>query len=217
MKTTRKNGRIIVAAALILLHFIGCGGKISAQSGSGKKASPVSDFSYDLSEDGRGIKITGYTGNGGSVVIPSKIEDLPVVEIGQLAFTGQIGKRQAITSIVIPLGIVKIGMNAFSYLTNLTAITLPDGLKIIPNNVFSACKSLRKANLPSSLEAIHGQAFSGCGELAELIIPASLTGVKFLGQFDDDEDPNNYAFAGCGKLPIRTRQKLQEFGYKSGF
>jgi hypothetical protein len=217
MQNTRKSWKIIGIVTLILLHLIGCGGKTSAQSGSGKKASPVSDFSYDLSEDGQGVKITGYTGTGKSVVIPSKIEDLPVVEIGQLAFTGQIAKRQVITSVVVPASVTKIGMNAFSYLVNLTTVTLPDGLKVIPNNAFSACKSLRKANLPSNLEAIHGQAFSGCGELIELTIPASIKSIKFLGQFTDDEDPNNYAFAGCGKLPIRTRQRLQELGYKSGF
>jgi hypothetical protein len=211
MKNARKSWKIIVIGTLISLHLIGCGGKTSAQS------SPISDFSYDLSEDGQGIAITGYTGAGGSVIIPSKIEDLPVVEIGQLAFTGQIASRQAITSIQIPAGVVKIGMGSFSYLVNLTEITLPDGLKIIPSKVFSGSRSLRKVKLPASLEAINGQAFSGCSELAELDIPASLAGIRFLGTFDDDEAPNNQAFAGCGKLPIRTRQKLQEFGYKSGF
>jgi hypothetical protein len=217
MKNTKRHWRIIVMATLILLQFIGCVKKVSAQSGNGRKASPVSDFSYDLSEDSQGIKITGYTGAGGLVVIPSEIENLPVVEIGQLAFTGQIAKRRAITSVIVPSSVVKIGMNAFSYLINLTEITLPDGLKILPNNIFSACKSLRKVTLPSSLEAIHGQAFSGCGELAELVIPLSLASIKFMGQFSDDEDLDNYAFAGCSKLPIKTRQKLQGFGYKSGF
>lgn len=197
--------------------FTGCTGKTSAQSGNDKNASPVSAFSYDLSEDGQGIRITGYSGEGGDVVIPSKIEDIPVVEIGQLSFTGQITKRQTITSVTVPASVVRIGMNAFSYLANLTTVTLPDNLKVISNNTFSACKSLRKVNLPSSLEAIHGQAFSGCGELVDLVIPASITSIKFLAQFSDEEEPNNYAFAGCGKLPIRTRQKLQEFGYSSGF
>jgi hypothetical protein len=217
MKSVKKNWRIIGMLTLILFNFAGCNGKTSAQSGAGRNASPVSDFSYDLSGDGQGIKITSYTGTGGSVVIPSKIEDMPVTEIGQLAFTGQIAKRQTITSLMVPQSVTTIGMNAFSYLVNLTEITLPDGLKIIPNNIFSACKSLRKINLPSSLEAIHGQAFSGCGELIELTIPASLANIKFLDQFSDDENPDNYAFAGCGKLPIRTRQKLQELGYRSGF
>lgn len=208
---------MIIMGILILTYFSGCIGKTSAQSGSAGKASPVSDFSYDLSEDGQGIKITGYTGAGGAVVIPSKIEDLPVVEIGQLAFTaGQINRRQTITSITVPPSVIKIGERAFSYLADLAEVTLPDGLKIIPNNLFSACKNLKKVNLPASLEAIHGQAFSGCGELAELVIPESLTNIKFLGQYDDDENPDNYAFAGCGKLPIRIRQKLQEFGYESG-
>jgi hypothetical protein len=213
----KKRWMAIAIWMLVFFLFIGCSGKASAQSGSGRNASPASDFSYDLSEDGQGIKITSYTGKGGSVVIPSKIEDMPVVEIGQLSFTGQIPTRLAITSIVVPASVTKIGMNAFSYLVNLTTITLPDGLKIIRNNTFSACKSLKKVNLPSSLEAIHVQAFSGCSELTDLIIPESIKSIKFLDQFSNDEDPDNYAFAGCGKLPIRIRQKLQGFGYTSGF
>jgi hypothetical protein len=216
MKNTGKNWKIIVTMALILSHFIGCSGKTSAQTGGGR-TSPVSDFSFDLSEDGQGIKIKGYSGSGGPVVIPSKIEDLPVVEIGQAAFTGQIGNRQAITSIVVPTSVTKIGRQAFSHLVNLTSITLPDSLKVIPINAFSGCKSLRKVKLPSGLEAISGQAFSGCSELAELDIPSSITNIKFLGQFTDDEEPANNAFAGCGKIPIRIRQKLQGFGYTSGF
>jgi hypothetical protein len=214
MKSTRKNWRIVVMGTIVLLHLIGCDGKSSAQSSNGgRNASPVSDFSYNLSGDGQGIKIIRYTGTGGSVVIPSNIEDLPVVEIGPRAFTGQVSRRQAITSIVVPSSVKEIGMNAFSYLENLTTITLPDGLKAIRNNTFSACKSLRKVNLPPSLEAIYGQAFSGCSELVELDIPESLESIKFLAQFSDDEDPDNFAFAGCNKLPIRTRQKLKELGY----
>jgi hypothetical protein len=215
MKSVRKNWKMIVAGMLILLHFTVSIGKTSAQSGS---TSPVSDFSFDLSEDGEGIKITGYTGNGGAVAIPSEIEDLPVVEIGQLAFTaGQSARRQAVTSLTVPSSVVIIGMRAFSYLADLEEVTLPDGLKIIPGNLFSACKSLRKVNLPASLEAIHGQAFSGCGELVELAIPESLAGIKFMDQYGDEEVPDNFAFAGCGKLPIRIRQRLQKFGYESWF
>jgi hypothetical protein len=28
------------------------------------------------------------------------------------------------------------------------------------------------------------------------------------------ENPDNSAFGGCGKLPIRTRQTIQGWGYK---
>jgi len=213
MENVTKNLRIIAIGAIIGIILVGCNAKASAKSSIGGRASPVSDFSFDLSESGQGIKITDYTGNGGSVIIPANIEDMPVVEINYLAFSSKV----SITSIVVPDSVEKIGMNAFSFLVNLTTIALPNGLKVISNNTFSGCKSLKKVNLPTNLEAIHGQAFSGCSELIELDIPTSITSIKFLSQFGDDEVSNNYAFTGCGKLPIRTRQKLQEFGYKGSF
>lgn len=207
----------LVFGMIILFLMAGCSGKSAAQSSSkATKASPVSDFSYDLSKDGNGIKITGYTGAGGAVIIPSKIEDMPVVEIGQYSFSGQAStNRAAITSIVLPESVVEIGMNAFTY-TAITSVTLPDSLKIIPANAFSGCSKLNKINLPANLEGIAGEAFSGCSELSELIIPAALTSVKFLDKhyyYDGVEESENHAFAGCGKLPIKTRQKLKEFGY----
>jgi len=90
---------------------------------SSVKESPASDFSYDLTEDGRGVKIVGYIGKGGDVVIPLKIEDMLVLEIGEWSFAGlskppnvkKLTNRNAITSIIIPNSVEKIGTQAFFY------------------------------------------------------------------------------------------------------
>jgi hypothetical protein len=55
---------------------------------TGSSGSPGGDFSYDLNEAGDGIVIRKYSGSGGVVIIPSTIEDYPVVEIGEEAFEG---------------------------------------------------------------------------------------------------------------------------------
>jgi len=229
----KKTNKVFAIFALVLLvTAIGCT-KAEGQSGGGAsrssgKESPASDFSYGLTDDGRGVKITGYTGKGGAVVIPSKIEGMPVLEIGENAFQGEQNKnrnppnnRDAITSIVVPnsvevLGTGFNGLSAnFDNMAELTSVTLPDGLKVIPNNAFSYCKKLRRINLPASLEEIHAFAFSNCGELTDLVIPDSIQTVRFL--FNGEVDPGNFAFQGCQKLPLAIRSKIQGWGYTSGF
>jgi hypothetical protein len=201
------------------------GGSASAPKASGK-AAPASDFSYDLTADGKGIKITGYTGKGGKVVIPATIEDMPVTEIGPKSefgtgpFQGQTSRdyfpANEITELVIPDSVVSIssGMGGtFGSNDGLTKVQLPNGLKVIPAGAFFKCPNLTTVNLPTSLVEMGSQAFDGCGELNNLTIPDSLTSLDF----ETKSVYENGAFKGCGKLPIKTRQKLQELGYKESF
>jgi len=225
----KKTNKVFAIFALVLLTtVIGCT-KAEGQSGGGAlrlsgKESPASDFSYGLTDDGRGVKITGYTGKGGAVVIPSKIEDMPVLEIGPDAFKGtnnadpeKRNNRDAITSIVVPNSVEVfstdiIGLSSlFGNIVELTSVTLPDSLKVIPNWAFSGCKKLRKVNLPANLEEIGSYAFDNCGELTELIIPDNIQTVRFT------DDIFNNAFQGCQKLPLATRSKLQSLGYENDF
>ena len=207
---------------------------------------PASDFSYGQTADRKGIVITGYTGKGGAVLIPPTIDDLPVLEIGRTAgdwygaFQGRtsgswtsaayitsivipdsvkIIRREAfmdaanITSLVIPDSVESIGDGAFRSMTKLTRLTLPDGLKVIPEIAFELCNKLISINLPASIESIGGEAFGSCRELNDLIIPDSITSIRFIRLYGRDGN----AFIGCQKLPIRTRQRLQELGYRGEF
>jgi len=65
------------------------------------------DFTYTIDE--AGAVITGYTGNGGDVIIPDEIEGDPVVAIGSNAFNG----KTAVTSVTIPDTVAAIGYRAF--------------------------------------------------------------------------------------------------------
>jgi hypothetical protein len=262
----RLNLLVMLACLLALaLTFIGCGGK----NGGGGKANPASDFSYDLTEDGQGIVIKGYTGGPGKVVIPSKIEDIDVVEIGDKAFDGKsvvlsgsilsgtaqgeikTNDKAGITSITIPNTVKKIGLGAFSN-TAISNIVIPDSVTELGDNTFSGCNqltevrlsdnietlpsslfspALKKVNLPKNLKQIATFAFSGCGELTELIIPDTISTVDFVewewfgrytisdkpGYYPIDDDYQKDIFGGCGKLPIKTRQIIQSWGYEGTF
>lgn len=64
------------------------------------------------------ITVTGYTGNGGNVVIPSTLKGYPVTSIGKNAFSDCIG----LTSITLPDSVLSIGDAAFGYCYNLTDV-----------------------------------------------------------------------------------------------
>jgi hypothetical protein len=168
-----------------------------------------------LTDDSVGIRITGYTGAGGDVVILSRIEDMPVLEIGDRAFnpsSSNMTGRNAITSIVIPNGVKSIGTYAFSSLRftsvvipdsveiiwddafssnrEITRITLPNNVKVIGDGAFSSNSKLTSINLPASIEWIGDRAFASCGELTDLVIPDSLTRINWGGiMFNAQNNP----------------------------
>ena len=161
-----------------------------------------------------------------SITIPDGIE-----RIGSDAFRA----ARSITSIVVPESVKEIEAGAFAFMTELTYAKLPDGLKVIPNSLFRGSRKLTTVNLPSALEEIQSRllqnsydrlgAFDNCIELFDLYIPESLTEIKLTYIQDanhwvtsESRDPTkNTTFRGCQKLPIRTRQRLQELGYEGIF
>ena len=72
--------------SMVSLLLISCtgkdeNGKSTSKTTVKKKANPPSDFKYDLTKDGKGIKITEILGEGVDIVIPDTIEDMPVTEL----------------------------------------------------------------------------------------------------------------------------------------
>ena len=62
------------------------------------------------------ITISGYTGAGGNVTVPSTLEGLPVTSIGVAAFSGYTG----LTSVTLPNSVTTIRDGAFFGCTGLT-------------------------------------------------------------------------------------------------
>jgi hypothetical protein len=77
---------VLAAAAILVIAAL-----IFGVTGGGKKASPASDFTYGLTATDRSVVISGYRGEGGAVVIPAKIDGIPVTGIRQGAFSGCTG------------------------------------------------------------------------------------------------------------------------------
>jgi hypothetical protein len=203
----------------------------------------ASDFAYEWTDDRKGVRIKEYTGRSSVLIIPSTIEGLPVMEIDYLegidavteivlpasvtkiergAFGhrsgGTIGnpiKLKNLTKITLPDGLREIPDYAFEG-TSLTTVKLPDSIERIGIEAFAGCKNLKTINLPASLKEIWEEAFRGCSEMNNLIIPDSLSTVQFI-VYGRGPDPYNRAFAGCGKLPLATRARIESLGYKGKF
>jgi hypothetical protein len=211
-----KKNFVLSAAAIVMataLVFTACGGKNGGGSSGSGKANPATDFGYDLTADGQGIVIKKYTGGPGKVVIPAKIEDMPVVEIGEEAFNGKtttfnlgaamntgnalngIGSKEnekaGITSITIPNSVTKIGDEAFAN-TAITSIVIPDSVTELGEEVFENCALLTEIRLSDNLEYLPN--LGGWGKLPALK-KSNLP--KNLKRINDDSFG---AFTYCGEL-----------------
>src|SRR5436309_9793622 len=164
------------------------------------------------------ITITGYTGTGGVVVIPSTINALPVTSIGYEAF-----QYSSITGVTIPNSVTNIGVGAFAGCSGLTNImvdprnaafssvdgvlfnhnqttlvqypggkvgdyTIPNSVTSIADSAFAGCFSLTSVTIPNSVTSIGGDAFEGCQGLTSVTIPNSVTSI------------GDYAFSLCFSL-----------------
>ena len=149
-------------------------------------------FSY-VTNNGS-ILITGYSGPGGAVTIPSSITGLPVTGIGNNVFKQNFN----LTSVTIPNTVTSIGNNTFDSCILLNQITLPDSVTNIGTRAFEVCfnvtnlvfgngpisigdyafynlDALKDLVLGTNITSIGGHAFESCNLLTRIRIPDSVT------------------------------------------
>lgn len=156
------------------------------------------DFKY--TSDGSAITITKYTGSGGKIAIPEKIENLPVRTIGKAAFALNDGegteeskqRMKMITGITIPASITTIENHAFAESHGLTSIIIPASVTSMGDAVFFSCPNLAKVTISPGITSIGSSTFRFCGNLSTVTIPASVTSI------------GKDAFKGCEKLTAVT-------------
>jgi hypothetical protein len=117
------------------------------------------------------LTITGYSGAGGAVSIPTNINGLAVTSIGNYAFEG----NSSLASITLPGSVTSIGDAAFEY-TGLAGVTIPDGVASIGNEAFAYCARLAGVTLPGSVTSIGAGAFEHTG-LTNITIPENVPGI----------------------------------------
>ena len=165
------------------------------------------------------ITITGHIGTlVGAVIIPDKINGLPVTGIGNSAFAGSavyftsvtipnsvisIGYAafadcMSLTNVTIGNSVIGIGDFAFSWLDNLTSVTIPNSVSSLGYGAFAECIRLTSVAIGHSVTSIGDDAFGDC---------MSLSGVYFLGRapslggtnvFSGDNNATVYHLLGTG-------------------
>ena len=158
-RTPHRTVRVLLTLAALALPQ---GRLAAAQSG---------DFTY--THPGGEATITGYSGSGGPVYIPSSIGGFPVVGIGEGAFEG----ISSITSLIVSNGPASIGTGAFNGCAGLTNVILPDSVTSLGGGAFGGCYSLTGLTLGSGLANIGDYAFEACSALTNLALPASVTSI----------------------------------------
>ena len=146
------------------------------------------DFEYSVSNLGTAVEITGYTGSGGNVVIPYAIDDLPVISIGDYAFSGCI----SLTSVTIPVIASSIGAGAFYGCSALTSVNISPSITSIGYAAFYGCSALSSVIIPDNVTSIGYAAFYGCSALRSVVISNGLTNI------------GNATFYGCSALTSVT-------------
>ena len=142
-------------------------------------AAATSKFDFDKTTG----TITKYVESDTVVVIPSKINGVPVETIGNTAF-----QNSAVTSVTIPDSVTAIYSGAFANCSQLTNISIPNSVTFIGFSTFEHCTSLKSITLPSSLSSISEALFFGCSQLTTIHIPDSVSSIQ------------SYAFYHCGNL-----------------
>ncbi len=160
------------------------------------------------------VTITGYTGPGGAVEIPTNINGLTVTAIGEGAFRS----NSSITSINIPVTVTNIGSGAFQFCKGLTNVIVTRGLLEIGDGAFAYCSKLRSVAISDSVTRIGSSAFVGCSSLESVAIPQSVTRIgsgAFSGCFSLTAfivDPVNPVFSSLeGILFDKTRMILIQY------
>lgn len=112
--------------------------------------------------------IIDYVGSPTEIAIPSRIEDVKVLEIA---------------------------INTFKNLTTLKELRIKKGLESIGDWAFVGCTSLESVQLPESLISINSAAFQGCDKLSELTIPSSVQNIE-IGAFSLCNNQKKVTFNG---------------------
>ena len=171
-----KNRRMLMFGAILTVLL--CLAGISTQA----------QYAYYITENAT-ITITGYSGSGGNITLPSTATyNLPVTAIQDGAFAN----KKTITGVTIPDSISAIGSGAFKSCASLTAVKLGNEVSSIEDETFHYCGKLTGISLPDSVTSIGNSSFASCSNLASVSFGANLTSV------------GNSAFAYCTNLTTVT-------------
>ncbi len=156
MKRGTKIGWLLIALSVIMSVWV-----IASQ---GAKADTDIGDGFVVADDDA-TRLTGYTGVGGNITIPSRIKTIDA---------GVFANNSTVTSVNLN-NVETLGTGVFKGCNNLTTVVLGNYLKSIPEDTFWECHSLNSVTIPDTVQSIGANAFYGCATMSSITIPASVT------------------------------------------
>jgi len=150
---------------------------------------PITDFEYEISKDGKHVYINRYIGNDETVVIPSVIDGRAVKSLKGTwiggGITNGVFENSTTKAVYVPNSVTTIGVNAFKDCKELTSVTISDKCERILDSAFENCVKLSCIDLSQTeIISIGTSAFEGCTELSEIQLPKSLSTIKKKAFYD---------------------------------
>lgn len=170
---------LISILALFAVCLIGCG-----CNNDGEELSLT--IEYELTDDKAGYKVIGISSNYSDtplseVVIPSKYNDLDVVEIESVS-----NAKDFLGKITLPDTIRVIREKAFLNCSKLSSVNIPSSVSFIGEGAFKNCSSITSVTIPNSVTVVNKDLFNGCTKLYDINIHSQVVEIQ------------DYAFAGTG-------------------
>jgi hypothetical protein len=202
---------VFIIAAGILLWLSNQENKFIYLFGYGFILLLLSTVSYAIPSDGvkfetvlveGGIKIVSYRVSQPIVTIPTRINNSPVVEIGDQAFA-----YTNITKVHIGDHVKKIGVAAFANTPNLEEVWIEDGVPLSAY-MFANTPSLVRIRIPSETEIIPSFFLYQANQLEEMSLPDDVKAIGHYSFYDTLKMPafpfpesleiiGHYAFSGA--------------------
>ena len=134
----------VLALAMVLCIFPFAGFSLTAFAAS------ESDLTFELTYDGYAVSSCDKSASG-ELVIPNEYNGKSVTEIDDSAFKD----CKAITSVTIPVSVIRIGNYAFENCTGITSLTILGSEIDFFDGVFSGCTSINEINVPDDATYMH--------------------------------------------------------------
>mgnify|MGYP000221064216 CR=1 FL=1 len=141
-----------------------------------------------------GIEVLRCFQEDSEIWIPAEIDGLPVVRIGDYAFSS----CNSLTEVTLPKSLKGIHAAAFrECLTLGKVLFLGENVDKIGNHAFQGCRELTEITIPPEITTLQTSLFNGCTGLEKIVVPWGVGLVM------------DYVFKGCAGL--------KEIQFESGY
>lgn len=130
---------------------------------------------YELNEDEKSYRVTGYNGSETKVTIPNGYNHLRVTAIESMS------ESKHIQELTILENTYEIFEKAFMGCSSLEKILLPSSLEKIETLAFLDCTGLKEIKLPSKVKTIGIGAFYNCNSLETILVDVQNTTFEDIG------------------------------------